>query len=127
MRPGLPTERFRLGAGPRSCCANWLGNIVGSRRGSSHQRRKVRQQVLDEEDTCHICGRTVDVTLPARLPNSPEADDVIPVSLGGNPLDRNNLRLSHRVCNQKKGNGIRGRKAAPTTEYVSSRTWEVDE
>lgn len=33
-----------------------------------------------------------------------EADDIIPVSLGGDPFDINNLAASHRICNQRRGN-----------------------
>lgn len=40
-------------------------------------------------------------------PLSPEVDEIIPVSLGGDPLSRANCRLSHRICNVRRGNGTR--------------------
>lgn len=77
------------------------------RRANSYRRNKVRQQVLDEEDLCWLCGDPVDKTLPAGHPFSAEIDEVIPVSLGGNPYDRTNCRLAHRLHNQQRGNGLR--------------------
>ena len=67
-------------------------------------RRRLRARILAEEDTCWICGQHVDVHLPAGLPGSPEIDEIVPVSKGGDPLDRSNCRLAHRVCNQRRGN-----------------------
>ena len=69
------------------------------------------KQVKREEDTCWICGEPVDKTLPPFLHGSPEVDEVMPVSLGGDPLDRANCRLAHRICNVRRGNGTKKRKA----------------
>ena len=53
---------------------------------------------------------------------SPEADEIIPVSKGGSHIDRNNIRLAHRVCNQRQGNrapeSVRYKKPVKT-----SRKW----
>lgn len=70
------------------------------------KRRRLRKQILFEEDHCWICGDIVDVTLPPQTPASPEIDEILPISLGGSPTDRENTRLSHRLCNQKRGNKL---------------------
>lgn len=33
-----------------------------------------------------------------------EVDELMPVSLGGDPLDRANVDAAHRCCNQWRGN-----------------------
>lgn len=91
------------------------------RRSNGSQRNKIIARVKREENTCWLCGKAVDVSLPHGLPESPEVDEMIPVSKGGSPLDRANCRLSHRLCNQKRGNGdpkIAQRKLTP---YINSR------
>ena len=60
------------------------------------------------QDTCGICGREVDKTLPAGSPMSPELDEIIPVSRGGSPYDIDNLQLAHRTCNRRKGANMPG-------------------
>ncbi len=77
------------------------------RQANGHRRRKVRAQVLREEHDCWLCGNPVDKSLPAGHPYAPEIDEVVPVSLGGSPFDRSNCRLSHRIHNQQRGNGLR--------------------
>lgn len=67
------------------------------RRTNSHRRNQLRARVLREEDTCWLCHLPVDVTLPAGTPASPEVDEIIPVSLGGDPYARANTRLAHRL------------------------------
>lgn len=91
------------------------------RRANGHRRDQVRARVLREEDNCWLCGQPVDKTLPPHQPGSPEIDEIIPVSLGGSPIDRNNCRLSHRLCNVRRGNGTRtNRKPEPMR---TPRTW----
>ena len=91
------------------------------RRANGTKRNRVRRKVLAEEDLCWICGAMVDKSLPPYLPGSPEVDEIIPVSLGGDPFDRANCRLSHRACNNRRGNGTRDRTQALTTH----RSWKV--
>lgn len=76
------------------------------RNANGHRRRQLRARVLAEEDTCGICGQPVDKTLRTPHPGSPEVDEIIPVSLGGSPLQRSNVRLAHRLCNQRRGNTL---------------------
>lgn len=66
--------------------------------------RRIRADVLATEDHCWICGHAVDLTLPGTHPYGPTADHVIPLSHGGDPRDRSNLRLAHLRCNGGRGN-----------------------
>ncbi len=82
-----------------------------SRYANGHRRRELRKRVLAEESICHLCGSPVDKTLRRGddgkpHPMSPELDEIVPVSRGGSPLDRANVRLSHRICNELKGNNM---------------------
>jgi len=93
------------------------------RRSNGHRRDQLRARVLREESQCGICGGEVDVTLPHGMPESPEVDEILPVSKGGSPLDRANVRLSHRLCNQKRGAADR-EYPRPAVTFVTSRTWK---
>lgn len=72
--------------------------------GSSTAREKLKKIVFDGNPPCHLCGKEIDYSLPKGFKGSPEMDDIIPVSRGGNPLDPENLRPAHKLCNQKRGN-----------------------
>lgn len=91
------------------------------RNANGHRRRQVRARVLAEESDCGICHKPVDKTLKTPHPGSPEVDEIIPVSLGGSPYDRDNCRLTHRLCNEQRGNGKRA--ARPSIEVVASDIW----
>lgn len=96
------------------------------RRTNSTKRNRLRQRVLNEEKNCWLCGDAVDVGLGAGTPESPEVDEILPVSLGGNPYDRANVRLAHRLCNQKRGNKLpsnMGHTPKPRGELKTSREW----
>ena len=60
------------------------------RKTNGHRRRQIIARVLAAYNTCHLCGRPVDKTLPAGLPGSPEVDELIPVSKGGSPYQFTN-------------------------------------
>lgn len=68
------------------------------------ERQNARAWVLATQDHCHLCGLPVDKTLPKNSPMAPEVDEVVPISRGGSPIDKDNLRLAHRICNQRRGN-----------------------
>jgi 5-methylcytosine-specific restriction endonuclease McrA len=88
------------------------------RYANGHRRRKLRAQILAEEDVCGVCGQLVDKDLPPGLPDSAEIDEIQPISRGGSPLDRENCRLSHRRCNVGRN------RTRPTIQpYRSPRTW----
>lgn len=76
------------------------------RNTNGHRRRQLRARVLSVYDHCGICGGLVDKKLKTPHPLSPEVDEIIPVSRGGNPLDFNNVQLAHRICNQRKSDKI---------------------
>jgi 5-methylcytosine-specific restriction endonuclease McrA len=91
------------------------------RYANGHRRRQLRQRVLEEEDHCHICGRVVDKSLRYLDPWSAVVDELIPISKGGNPYDRANVRLAHRMCNLRRSDGTRQRPVV--VPYVTSRRW----
>lgn len=66
------------------------------RRTNGHRRNQLRRRVLAEENECWICGQPVDKTRKTPDPMSPEVDEIIPVSKGGDPYARANCRLAHR-------------------------------
>lgn len=74
------------------------------RYANGHARRQVREWLRSQGLPCHICGRAIDYTLPARHPMSFEVDEVVPVSKGGSPYDRANVAPAHRICNERRGN-----------------------
>lgn len=75
------------------------------RRSNSSKRNKVVARVKREETHCHLCDQWVDTRLPHGRPGSPEVDELVPVTYGGNPYDRANCRLSHRYCNRLRWHG----------------------
>lgn len=105
------------------------------RYANGHRRRNLRIRVLREETACGICGEEVDKLIPTPHPDSAEIDEIIPISLGGDPIDRHNVQLTHRECNGCKSSGqhtgrCRWCKAngTPTTTsagvtFVTSRQW----
>jgi 5-methylcytosine-specific restriction endonuclease McrA len=109
-------------------------SAANPRYANGHRRRNLRTRVLREENDCGICGDPVDKAIPTPDPMSPEVDEIIPISLGGDPLDRSNVQLAHRVCNTCKSQGqhrgfcpwcIANGTRMPTaaTSYVTSRAW----
>lgn len=85
--------------------------------GRKHRRRraKLAARVFAEEDVCWLCGAPVDKSLRGvRVydprtgrhplhPGSPVLDEVVPVSRGGDALDRDNIHLAHWFCNDYRG------------------------
>ena len=76
------------------------------RRSNGSKRTKLRRQVAAEGAPCHLCGGPIDYALEPGHPMCFELDEIVPVSLGGDPLDRSNLAPAHRLCNQKRGNKL---------------------
>ena len=79
------------------------------RTANGTARRKLRSWLRAQGRPCWICvafGRSgaIDYSLPARHPLSFEVDELVPVSKGGDPLDRANVDAAHRCCNQWRGN-----------------------
>lgn len=93
------------------------------RYSNGARRRAIRARLLATQDICAICGRPIDKSLKTPHPLSPEVDEIVPVSKGGDPLDMRNCRLVHRICNQKRGNKACVPASIPVTEH--SRDWRI--
>jgi 5-methylcytosine-specific restriction endonuclease McrA len=73
-----------------------------ARRTNGARRTALRQRILAAEDTCALCGKPVDKTIPYPQPGSPVIDEDIPIARGGSPYQRSNCHLMHRACNSWK-------------------------
>lgn len=104
------------------------------RRSNGSRRTALRKRMAAKGLPCALCGGTIDYSLPAGDPMSFELDEIIPVSRyqeGGYvtpeqcALDPENHQPTHRICNQRKGNGLRKVTApfAPFAPLVTSRDW----
>lgn len=93
--------------------AHWYDNAQGHRRNprsaNGHRRRQLRKRLASLGNPCALCGKPIDYGLPPGHPMSFEVDEIVPVSLGGDPLDFGNVQAAHRICNERKGNGLGGR------------------
>lgn len=100
---------------------------INPRRTNSTKRNNLAARVKREEDHCWLCGGKVDTSMPSGFPESPEVDEIIPVSKGGSPYERDNVRLAHRLCNQKRGNGPAPLRSGEITTVATplkvSRQW----
>jgi 5-methylcytosine-specific restriction endonuclease McrA len=70
--------------------------------------RRLRSTVLAEEIICYLCGEGVDKTLHWRHPGAPQLHLLIPLTRGGSWRDRQNARLTHRLCNIRQNNKLEG-------------------
>jgi 5-methylcytosine-specific restriction endonuclease McrA len=91
-----------------------------SARGRRYQTW-LRPLVLARDRNCHWCGRPLDHTAPPRSRWAPSVDHLVPVSLGGDPLDPTNAVGAHYGCNSKRGNSTTTRRTTPRT--TPSRRW----
>lgn len=99
-----------------------MKNLVDRSFTSTKRWKDLEKIVKATEDNCYLCGGFVDTNLPRYVttesgdffvdfetgkkkinPASPEIEHLNPIARGGDPLDRNNLRLVHAICNNKKG------------------------
>lgn len=89
-------------------------NVMGSIRRLPNGARwekpvweAVRKRAIESMDpVCALCGKPIDMSLPAQTPMSCEVDHIIPISRGGAPYDIDNLQLTHRRCNRLKSNKL---------------------
>lgn len=99
------------------------------RRANSTRRNKLRARIKAQGLPCALCGGPIDYSLPAGDPMSYEVDEIIPVSLGGDPLDIDNCQPVHRICNQRKGNKLHYTCEVPSTHtngvstVLNSQNW----
>ena len=87
------------------------------RSGNSTRRRRAVTKCRERGDPCAICWHAIDYSLEHPDPMSFEADDVVPVSKGGDPYDPLNLQASHRCCN----NWRKARPMAYVDDVMSGR------
>ena len=101
------------------------------RSANGHRRRELRKRHMAgasakhcQWEHCRWPDEPFDLSLHIHDDRAPEVDEIIPVSLGGDPLSWQNTRLLHRWCNQQRGNGTRTpkRTAAPP-QPTPSRDW----
>lgn len=76
------------------------------RYSNGNARRKLRAYWRDQGLPCALCHRPIDYALPARDPMSFEVDEIVPVSLGGDPYSIGNTQPVHRACNLRKSNRV---------------------
>lgn len=65
-----------------------------------------KKKVLLSQDTCGICGKPFDKSLPGTHPMGPTIDHINPIVRGGHPADINNLQLAQRSCNRQKSDSL---------------------
>ncbi len=92
------------------------------RRANGWRRDQLRKWLGAQGLPCALCGKPIDYSLTTwidpgdgrvkRHPLSFEVDEIVPVALGGDPLDRANVQPAHRICNQKKGKRVAARVVA---------------
>ena len=90
--------------------------------------RALKAWVRSEEDTCWLCGKHIDRTIPYRNPitgrvnpQSWSLDHVIPITVAPMlALIRSNVRAAHLSCNSGRGN--RAAKPAPPALHTT-RAW----
>ena len=97
------------------------------RYSNGNARRKLRKRIASLGLPCAICGKPIDYTLPSLHPMSYELDERVPVSLGGSPIDPDNVQPAHRICNERKGADFSGSKSKsskrPRGALPQSRDW----
>lgn len=93
------------------------------RYANGSRRRAIRARWKSIGAPCALCGKPIEYSLPAGHPMSFEVDEIVPVSKGGDPLDFRNTQPTHRICNQRKGNGNRLCKAPSKAGLPTSRDW----
>lgn len=98
----------------RVYCSDRCAVRVGRRSNRAKRRAAIELRttgpvhfneiVVRDKCICHLCGEPVDLSLHRWDDGAPELDHVIPLAQGGwhGP---DNIKLSHRICNQRKGGG----------------------
>ena len=85
------------------------------RRANGARRDKIRDRWRAIGAPCWICGHHIDYSLGMVTVNGKRrphpmsfvVDEVLPVSKGGDPLDFENTRPAHWICNARRGDGTR--------------------
>lgn len=69
------------------------------RKQNGNARRKIRAYLQMSQEPCWICKLPIDYSLGAPNKLAMVADELVPVSMGGSPYTRTNVRAAHWVCN----------------------------
>lgn len=88
--------------------------------------RRIRAEIFATSVVCHLCGYAVDKTLPWRHPGAPQLHLRVPITKGGSWRDKNNMVLTHRICNIRQNNKMEGEVAHGLVADVSAH-WIVSE
>ena len=89
------------------------------RRANGARRDSIRARWRAIGAPCWICGHPIDYSLGMVTVNGKRrphpmsfvVDEVVPVSKGGDPLDFDNTRPAHWICNARRGAGDRSKPA----------------
>jgi 5-methylcytosine-specific restriction endonuclease McrA len=75
------------------------------RRGATIGQHYTLRSVYERDaGRCHLCGKAVNISIPASQPLGPTIDHLVPLSAGGWDCSTN-VALAHRECNVKRGAG----------------------
>lgn len=80
-----------------------------ARRGNGHRRDSVLRWLRSQGGCCWMCGLPIAYGAQAGDPLAFECDELVPVSRGGSPYDRENVAPAHRICNNWRGDKPVGR------------------
>lgn len=75
----------------------------GVHRGAFEKNKK---KIIQTQNICGICGKTVDKSLKYPHPLSACVDHIIPIAKGGHPSDIDNMQLAHWTCNRAKSDNL---------------------
>lgn len=89
---------------------------------AEYERNK--KKIMMTQDTCGICGKLVDKSLPGTDPKGPTIDHIIPIARGGHPADISNLQLAHRCCNVAKSDSLEADDSGPRSNR--DLPWSLD-
>ena len=89
------------------------------RRANGARRDSIRARWRAIGAPCWICGHPIDYSLGMMTVNDKRrphpmsfvVDEVVPVKYGGDPLDFDNTRPAHYICNARRGAGDRKKPA----------------
>jgi 5-methylcytosine-specific restriction endonuclease McrA len=78
---------------------------VDPRRKTTAYYKARKVVLLPDPLFCELCGYLIDKRLRYPEPGSASVDHIIPLSRGGDPADRSNMRPAHLGCNSRRGSG----------------------
>lgn len=98
------------------------------RRSNGARRTAALRWLRSLGRPCWICGLPIDYSLPAGDPLAMECDELVPVSRGGSPYDRENLAPAHRCCNNwRRNKSVRQVEMARASALRAFGQWSTPE